>query len=310
MHRVKGVAFRYWSAELLPGELEGVGSDLAVTSPELTLLMLASKVSASHLALMMSEMCGGFSSVHLSEEDAEAVRMGVQQGVFAYAGWAPLFTNERGMPDARAAAGSVLSDLWQRDALTSRDKLRTCAKRHAGVQVIERFTRALDDAVEGARSPFEVQTAILLTLPRNRGGEGFELQGMNVPVTLSKRAREILDQERCYIDLLFSGPEGCPGVAVECQGRSVHGTSGQAVKDVRRVAALEAMGYRVLSITYDMISNAAACHQMVHLLAEKMGVPYRDKTEFLLKKEIDLRAELFCEWNRLGMMPASKRGRR
>lgn len=88
MHRVKGVAFRYWSAELLPGELEGVGSDLAVTSPELTLLMLASKVSALHLALMMSEMCGGFSSVHLSEEDAEAVRMGVQQGVFAYAGWA------------------------------------------------------------------------------------------------------------------------------------------------------------------------------------------------------------------------------
>lgn len=88
------------------------------------------------------------------------------------------------------------------------------------------------------------------------------------------------------------------------------GRPGKPSKTCAAWGALEAMGYRVLSITYDMISNAAACHQMVHLLAEKMGVPYRDKTEFLLKKEIDLRAELFCEWNRLGMMPASKRGRR
>ena len=224
-------------------------------------------------------------------------------------GWKPLFVSPDGVPDPKAAEGSVLSDLWQRPPLLALEELLAFAQQHAGEWGAKKLNRAIDRAFEGARSPFEVQAALSFGTPRRAGGEGFKLIGLNEDVPLSKQARRILQQNRCVADLLFPGPEGCAGVIVECQGRSVHGQSGKTNKDVRRVSALESDDYRMVLLTYDMLANAAAYYQTVRLLADKMGVAYVPKSKFLLEREKEFRRELFVNWNELGQMPAPKKKR-
>lgn len=224
-------------------------------------------------------------------------------------GWKPLFVRPGGTPDPMASEGSILSDLWQRPPLLSLEELREFVAKHEGEWGVEKLGRAVDRAFEGARSPFEVQAALSFGTPRRRGGEGFELIGLNEDIPLSGQARRILQQNRCVADLLFPGPEGCPGVIVECQGRSVHGLSGKTDKDARRVSALESDGYRMMLLTYDMLANADAYYQTSRLLADKIGVPYVPKSKFLLGREEEFRRELFVNWNELGQMPAPKKKR-
>lgn len=222
-------------------------------------------------------------------------------------GWKPLFVRPGGTPDPMASEESILSDLWQRPPLLSLEELREFVAKHEGEWGVEKLGRAVNRAFAGARSPFEVQAALSFDTPRRAGGEGFDLIGLNEEIPLSMQARSISHQNRCYADLLFSGPEGCPGVIVECQGRSVHGASGKTDGDVRRVSALETDGYRMMLITYDMLANVDAYHRVVRLLADKMGFAYVPKSEFLLKREEAFRRELFVNWNELGKMLAPKK---
>lgn len=307
IHRSKAFDYRLWTGELMPGDRVSIDAYLETVSPAMALLTMAPKVSELHLTMIICEMCGGFSSIHLVKEHEEAVRDWVQSGQNNEDGWSPLFVGPNGAPDPKATEGSRLSDLWQRPSLLTLEELRAFVKERAGECGIKKLASAVDRAIEGLRSPFEVQAALSFSRPRRCGGEGFELIGVNEEIPLGRDARNILPQDHCVADLLFTGPKECRGVIVECQGRSVHGMSGKTDKDVRRIAALEAEGYFVLPITYDMLADADSYHQTVRLLAAKMGVDYIPKNKYLLEKESDFRRELFVNWNELGRMPAPKK---
>lgn len=310
IHETKAFSYRLWTGELLPGDRVPIDPYLEVTSPAMTLLTMAPKVSELHLTMMVCEFCGAFSSIHLEEEHREAVRKLAQGKKLPDDGWKPLFVSPNGAPDPIASEGSTLSDLWQRPPLLTLEELHAFVAKHEGEWGVEKLRRAVDRAFEGARSPFEIQAALAFDTPRRAGGEGFALIGLDEEIPLSMQARSIMHQNRCYADLLFPGPKGCPGVIVECQGRSVHGASGKTDRDVRRVSALETDGYRMMLITYDMLANVDAYHRVVRLLADKMGFSYVPKSEFLLKREEAFRRELFVNWNELGKMLAPKKKKR
>ena len=72
-----------------------------------------------------------------------------------------------------------------------------------------------------AASPFEVQTSMLISLPRDEGGQGIEIAN-NARIPLSEAARSLYDKTCCYADILIESATDSMGVILECQGRSAH----------------------------------------------------------------------------------------
>ena len=67
-----------------------------------------------------------------------------------------------------------------------------------------------------AASPFEVQTSMLISLPRDEGGQGIEIAN-NARIPLSEAARSLYDKTCCYADILIESATDSMGVILECQ---------------------------------------------------------------------------------------------
>ena len=124
------------------------------------------------------------------------------------------------------------SNLWRRDALVLGGDLDRFCSDVCGMRYGKRFVAVSHLVPLGAASPFEVETYLLLGLPRSLGGEGFCGIELNVEVMLSTSARSIVGKSRVYIDLLLSSPNGKRQVAIESNEinkQSGHRMSGEGL---------------------------------------------------------------------------------
>lgn len=65
-------------------------------------------------------------------------------------------------------------------------------------------------------SPFEVQTSMLVSLPRNEGGMGINIAN-NVRIPLSDAARSLYDKTCCYADILIESNTDSMGVILNAK---------------------------------------------------------------------------------------------
>ena len=144
-------------------------------------------------------------------------------------------------------------------------------------------------------SPFEVQTSILVSLPRDEGGLGIGIAN-NVRIPLSEGARSLYDKTCCYADILIESSTDSMGVILECQGRSAHDSEAASLSDAERTTALTSMGYDVIQITYDQITDKKSFNNIAELIHKKAGLPYIPKTDQERTAENALRRELLVDW--------------
>lgn len=261
-----------------------------VTSPLLTAFIMSRHLTDLQLLLVLAEMCGLFTVCALPAALEAELSRAIESGAIpATLGWARCPSED----------GSA-SNLWRRDALVLGEDLDRFCSDICGMRYGKRFVAASHLVPLGAASPFEVETYLLLGLPRSLGGEGFCGIELNVEVALSASARAIVGKSRVYIDLLLSSPDGERQVAIECQGKGSHGRAGDGLRDVDRMTALQAMGYDVFLLTHGQISDEDRFHAIVKAVCRLLDVEYRDKSLEEQGAEALLRSELFVDWPKLG----------
>lgn len=294
-HVVKCMRSSLWSGDMPSGAFEETDEAyVRVSSPLFTLLTMAPALSETELTMAMYEMCGEFTTIQLLPEHEKLVISMAAGDDLPGDGWIPHI--ERGEDGKKK-----VSSLWKRPALTTVDELRGYADATIGIRGHSKFAACAERIYGMTRSPFEVQAVMALSLPRGKGGEGFVPTGLNRRIGLTREAAKLVDSSCLEIDIFFEAADDHPDLAIECQGRMVHGAGGITAADSNRLNALERMGIDTLTLTHEQISNPARYASFMKLVASKLGVERRDKTKRQKRAENELHRNLFIAWETLGL---------
>lgn len=176
--------------------------------------------------------------------------------------------------------------LQERPALTTTQAIRAFAAllpRTATATAL----KALDFVLDGAASPMEAKTAMLLTLPTSWGGYGLLQPALNPELAVSSEARRLYPHATVRPDLYWADAR----FALEYDG-DVHEADDTHARDVARLGALAAMDVEVLTLSASQIYDAAAFHQAAQVVAGRLGRRIRIRREDFPVRVTHLREEL------------------
>ena len=285
----KTLKYHLVSGELPFGSIWETEHEFSVASPLFTLYQLAATLSKTQLAMAMYEMCGTFTTFKPSPVIEDLLEAARAHGCLPTSNWRRVTDNS-----------SRPSSLWKRPPLIDIDELVQFAANLKGRRHSLKFQQAVELVTGITASPFEAQLSLLLATPRKEGGEGLRCFENNKQISLSFKAARIADQRSCYADLYFEDTHNSRGLIVECQSRMIHDNLESLISDSDRTAALQQMGFDVLTLTYDQISYPDNFDIVVKMIFKKLGRRYAEKSDKQLKTQADLRRELFINWETLG----------
>lgn len=270
---------------LSDGELVWAGSRLSVTSPALTLLLVAPTLSLPRLVMAASELCGTFSAYRAPAPVRELLEeLARRDELPALGGWRPVLDRE-----------GRLTDLWSRPPLATPADLASLAERARGRRGCRALAAASRLVVPGAASPLEVQTGMLLGLDPGLGGEGLGGFTHNARLALGARARALAGRGSCYCDIFWDGEGARPPVDLECQSGLFHADERGALSDADRSLALASMGVEVLEVTRAQLTNMRRFDALARMVAEKLGREAPARTPEFLRLRAALRREVLVD---------------
>ena len=271
-----------------PGSFRQTEHRFDVTSPEFTLLNLATQVSRNQLLMACYEMCGSFAVFKPCRRTQQQLDEAISLKLIP-----PNCDWER----VNDASGKD-TNLWKRTPLLNAADIAAFAKQAAGLRGVKQLRWATERMTGQTASPFEVQTSMLVSLPRDEDGLGVHIAN-NVRIPLSEAARSLHDKTCCYADILIESATDSMGVILECQGRSAHDSEAASLSDAERATALTSMGYDVIQITYEQIKDKKSFNNLAELIHKKAGLPFAPKTKQERTAEDALRRELLVDWDEL-----------
>lgn len=289
-NRFNGKLFhsRLLTQEPPPGSFRQTEHGFDVTSPEFTLLNLATQVSRNQLLMACYEMCGSFAVfkpyVRTQQQLDEAILLKL---IPPNCGW-----------ERVSDVNGKDTNLWKRTPLLTATDIAAFAKQAAGLRGVKQLRWAAGRMTGQTASPFEVQASMLVSLPRDGGGLDIHIAN-NVRIPLNEAARSLYDKTCCYADILIESNTDSTGVILECQGRSAHDSEAASLSDAERTTALTSMGYDVIQITYEQIKDTKSFNNLAELIHKKAGLPYAPKTKQERTAEDALRRELLVNWDEL-----------
>ncbi len=285
--RANGKLFhsRLLTQEPPPGSFRQTEHGFDVTSPEFTLLNLATQVSRNQLLMACYEMCSSFAVFKPCKRAQQQLDEAISL---------KLIPPDCGWERVVDTKGNN-TNLWKHPPLLSAANIAAFAKQAAGLRGIKQLRWAAERMTGQTASPFEVQTSMLVSLPRDEGGLGIDIAN-NVRIPLSDAARSLYDKTCCYADILIESATDSMGVILECQGRSAHGSEAASLSDAERATALTSMGYDVIQITYGQIKDKKSFDHIAELIHKKAGLTYVPKTKQERTAEDVLRQELLVDW--------------
>lgn len=271
-----------------PGSFRQTEHGFDVTSPEFTLLSLATQVSRNQLLMACYEMCSSFAVFTPCERTQQQLDEAISlKFIPPDCGWKRIVDTK----------GND-TNLWKRAPLLSAADIAAFAKQAAGLRGVKQLRWAAERMAGQTASPFEVQTSMLVSLPRDEGGLGIGITN-NARIPLSEAARSLYDKTCCYADILIESVTDSMGVILECQGRSAHESEAASLSDAERTTALTSMGYDVIQITYGQIKDKRSFGNLAELIHKKAGLPYTPKIKQECDAEDALRQELLVDWDDL-----------
>lgn len=296
--------------DLAGSEIYDLGGGLAVTSPEATLRHLARKHSLGFVLQKMYEACGIYALVPQTSRVKATVNLLVEEGALSRdaigampsisafydaSGAIVSHVNSEGKAlDWKPAVdrSGNITDLWKRPQLVSLDSLLMHTETAAQVRRargVARALRAARQVMEGSGSPLESKAAIMLFAARNIGSEHLTDAKLNHTVELTDEAKLLAKQDSCIADALDSRR----GLIFEVNSKAFHADRDGFVEHSGRRAALENMGYTVMDITNDMLSDLEQFDAFLTSLEKKGGIRLQKKSVAFLERRDLLHTELF-----------------
>ncbi len=276
-----------WSGELPLGAKREIDVYHYVTSPAMTLLMLARHLDKTCLTMAIYEMVGTFSVIRMLPGDRAYVQQCIDAGQVAFeGGWEP----------ARDKNGRLAGDLWERPALLTLDELWAFIHEMKGVRGCKALASAAREVVGSAASPFEARAAMRICGSRSSGGEGIGRAELNTVIRFTSAAASIAGHDYAIADMLLRAHDGAAELVIECQGRSSHGAGGVSIADADRQLALQRMGYEVILLTHEQIEDEWRFRQLARYLAERLNGCYTEKNSWEMERQREMMRVLFSNW--------------
>ena len=278
-----------WSMPMPPEALIDTEYGVTVTSPLFTIQCLSPRLSIAQVTMLLYEMAGTFSVYRPVSRIRSCLQRLVDAGRLpSVGGWRPMI-----------GLDGQLRDLWRRPPLVELADLNRHIVAASGLYGAKRLASGARDVHGVAASPFEVQVAMLLGLPRARGGFGLGPFEHNKRIAFSGRARTLSDKGVCYGDLYVEGVQGHQPVLIECQGSAYHGLS-NASSDDNRAMALQSMGITVVRLRQEQIVNPRRLSSTAGFIAELLGKSAVPHTAKQGKKAARLHADVLADWWEIG----------
>lgn len=295
-----------------------------VTNPLATLFTMARFVSPTDLVLAMYEFCGWFSVFEPTaaaeaelDKGKDAAENASTESLFELdesqdeAQWKRVYARVKVKEQVKAkgAYGKKKTkevtklkgtSLWMRKPLIELHELHEYARKMKSRKWGTKFFNAAQIVTGIAASPLEVAGILLLSLPRSRGGSGFRNVFVNDFTPLTASAKSIAGQKVCYEDIVIVNPTIMKAGILEIQGEVIHGSGAVLDHDVKRMTALQSMGYDVFLVTHDMLNDAELLDAIVRSLCSRLELRYRCKTKIQRTRETELRANVLCNWLEIG----------
>lgn len=283
----KTIKHHLWSGKLPRGAISEINNAGMITSPEMTLLLMARIMPPVRLALCMYEFCGTFTVYKIPSELKKHVIQNGTERLNRHAAWQEVL-DSKGAP----------TGLWSRPPLLTPENLKEFAELNRSAYGSVNFEHAASMVVGVTRSPLEAEAALLLSLSRRLGGHGLTLK-TNEIIRLNPRAKKIYQHEYCIADIYLESPDGRHIVDIECQGAAVHSGDAAVIADANRTTALETMGISVVLITYADIRSPERLDLIAQHILTKLGMKRHERTLRMRTAERKLRKEFPVDWNEL-----------
>ena len=163
------------------------------------------------------------------------------------------------------------------------------AARALRVRGASRACKALQISAPNSGSPRETDIAIYFQLGRPGGGAGLGGFAMNPKVVVPSELWALAGQEVIKPDFCWQGAK----VACEYDSDENHLNSRQKTKDERRRVTLEAMGYKVMTLTNGILKSDEALNAFTAELERQLGIRRNPLNANMIAKRRELRNRLF-----------------
>ncbi len=273
---------RLWSGELPAGSTIELTDELSAAAPAFALQQVAARASWLRTYMIASELCGSF-AIYTPPAPIRAFMQKLldEQRLPKCGDWEPFVSNGH------------LTNLWKREPLMSVSDLVSFAEECESTRGMAKILSVAKLLKPNAASPLEVQTGMLLGLPRRLGGEGYAGFKFNAKVDLSREAKALARRDYCYCDLYWEESS----LDIECQSMMAHNSWSSFVSDFDRATALGQMGIQVMFATSESIfQRREAFLDSVAISLEKTRKPMTEKQR---EAKAALNRELMLDWSRL-----------
>ena len=245
------------------GAFIDLGHGVCICSPQFTFMQMAAQVDLLEAVLIGMELCGTYSLWNLEPLTHESP-----------SSW------ER--PRARACAYNVppAMQLVRTEAFV---------ERLSGLRGAVGARAALRYVLNGAASPMETATYLLLCLPKRLGGYGLPKPLLNPKIVISNPDGS---KER-YPDLFWMGAN----IDVEYNSVEAHGGEWSRYRDSKREVELAVANIKVLPLTRRQLTNASEFDEFAQGLRRMLGIRARGKDLGWQYRHDELRNKLLSEWS-------------
>lgn len=144
---------------------------------------------------------------------------------------------------------------------------------------------------DGARSPMETATAIMVVAKRSQGGLGYTRVELNHRVDVPNEFKYLAKAGYFEIDLYAPASD----TGIEYNG-SDHLDKQRSASDAERMTVLSALGFKMIVLTGTQFANRLQLHRAMNAIALAMGLKC-DRSEAFQKRQNDLREFVIRHWD-------------
>lgn len=251
---VSGAICHLMSGSYPAGSFSRLEDGVLVASPELTFMQMARFLDEDLLVAYGYELCGYFARCHDEPGFCNCPPLTSVSRISEYLGRLEQLREERGegMPWGLAKA-----------------------------------RRALSHVRDGAASPEEAVVAMVLTLPKRRGGYGIPRACLNAVVRLGAEAAELFGIDSFVCDLSWNNGS----TVLEYQG-SQHKLRSRRSYDLRKGNVLVADGRSVIEMDRRMLARREFMDEVAKSVSMALGIRWRSPSPRAATKQLALRNKL------------------
>lgn len=144
---------------------------------------------------------------------------------------------------------------------------------------------------DGARSPMETATSIMVVAKRSQGGLGYAKIELNHRVDVPSEFKYLA--KAGYFEIDVYAPAS--GTGIEYNG-SDHLDKQRSASDAERMTVLSALGFRMIVLTGTQFAHQLQLHRAMNAIALAMGLRC-DRSEAFQKRQNDLREFVIRHWD-------------